>query len=188
MKKRLTKSCIIGYLLMLAVASLGIFTATYARYVSQAEETGTVSVAVWGAGATLEALSIDVSDLTPGTQKTYSFQVTNTKDGKTSQVAQAYTFTIETTENLPLVFSLSSTGSVPEGSGTAMAVPGGALVFQDGKAELDGGSLPHTVPVTHKYELSVSWPDDEDARLSDYADEIDLVTLTVKADQMIPTS
>lgn len=187
MRKQLTKSRVIGYLLLLTAASVGVLSVSYARYASQVSGEGTVSVAVWGADTTIEPLSIDVSGLTPGETKKYLFQVTNTKEGKTSQVAQEYSFTVETTENLPLSYNLSEGSSNPAGIGTTIAGSDGTgeLVFQDGKAELTGGILPHTTPVTHKYTLSVTWPEAEGG--ADYADEIDLVTLTVKADQIMPT-
>lgn len=193
MKKQLTKSRIIGYLLMLTAASLGVLSASYARYSDQMTSEGNVAIAVWGSDAVIEPLPIDVSGLKPGDAKTFTFQVTNTKDGKTSQVAQAYSFTVVTTENLPLQFALSSAVSNPSGGGTMISLPGGngsagVLSFTDGKAELTGGFLPHTDQVTHQYTLTVTWPDGEDSNGSDYADEIDLVTLTVKADQVIPAS
>lgn len=187
MKKQLSKIRIFGYLLLLAAASLGVVSVTYARYSAQAGGEGTVAVAAWGTDAVIQPLSIDVSGLTPGSKKEYTFQVTNTKDGKTSQVAQEYTFIVETTENLPLVFNLSAGTSNPAGVGTTIATEN-SLAFTNGKAELSGGMLPHTESVTHEYTLSVSWPDEENSKLADYADEIDMVTLTVKADQILPAS
>ena len=187
MKRQRSKSRIIGYLLLLAVGSLGVMSATYARYLFQADGEGTVAVAVWGTDATITPLSVDVSDLVPGKEKAYTFQVTNTRDGKTSQVAQEYSFVVETTGNLPLVFDILAGLSSPAGSGTTITEQ--RLHFStDGKAELTGGSLPHTTSVTHTYTMKVSWPDDAGSKRAEYADEIDLVTLTVKADQIMPTS
>lgn len=187
MNRQRSKSRIIGYLLLLAVGSLGVMSATYARYLSQADGEGTVAVAVWGTDASITPLQVDVSDLTPGKEKKYTFRVTNTKDGKTSQVAQEYSFVVETTGNLPLVFSVSAGESNPAGSGT-MIPKQPSLSFTDGRAELTGGSLPHTTPVTHTYTMTVSWPDADGSKKAEYADEIDLVTLTVRADQIMPTS
>ena len=52
---------------------------------------------------------------------------------------------------------------------------------------MEGGFLPHTEETTHSYELTVSWPNDEKNEFV-YADEIDLVTVTVDAKQTMPES
>lgn len=186
MKKQLTKSRIIGYLLLLTIASLGVLSATYARYVSQVSGAATATVAAWGSDAVLEPLNIDISGLTPGKSEEYTFQVTNQKDGNVSQVAQEYSFLLETTGNLPLAFTLTSEGTISAGEGSPVSgTTGGGLSMNSGQ-ELTGGILPHTNKVVHTYKLTVSWP--ESSNQSDYADEIDLVTLTVKAEQILPVS
>ena len=126
-----------------------------------------------------------MSELTPGKTSLYKFKVTNKKDGKVSQVGQEYSITVETTGNLPLKFVLTPDGA---SSGGSLAKTGsGSLTFTDGKSVVKGGFLPHTEETTHSYELTVSWPNDEKNEFV-YADEIDLVTVTVDAKQTMPES
>ena len=52
---------------------------------------------------------------------------------------------------------------------------------------MQGGFLPHTDETTHSYKLTVSWPSNGKNEFV-YADEIDLVTVTVDAKQTMPES
>ena len=60
----------------------------------------------------------------------------------------------------------------------------GILSFSDGKAVLEGGFLPHSVETKHTYVLTVLLP----VSNAEYADEIDLITVTVQAEQTTPVS
>lgn len=177
MKKHLTKSRIIGYLLALAAASMGILSISYARYTEQAGGSGVAAIAAWGAESTF---SIDVEDLVPGTSIEYTFMVTNKKDGRVSQVAQEYSIKVETMGNLPLTLKLSPDTAADDNTGRVISEASGESL------DLAGGTLPHTTEASHQYTLKISWP----AETADvtYADEIDLVTVTVKADQQLPAS
>lgn len=201
MKKNLTKSRLMGYLLLLTAASFGVISMSYARYTSQVTGTGTATVALWGSDATIQQFPVDVDGLTPGESQSFDFMITNTKDSKISQVAQEYSVKVETTGNLPLEFTLASTGSEPSGSSFVNAGAGGKLELNsENTAEATGGFLPHTDSVTHNYTLTVEWPTATATTAADgsgtggidgiddakYADEIDLVTLTVSAVQALP--
>jgi len=180
MKKHSYKIYIIGVLLLaLAVASLGMIATSYARFASQAEGTGLTRVALWGSGTDIESLNIDVSGLAPGREMEYNFELTNSVEGKVSQVEQAYSLTVETTGNLPLLYEIAEGVSTPTGKGTVITPK--QLTFENGKAMAEGGVLPHTEKASHTYTLKVTWPSGED--IAEYADEIDLVTLTISAEQ-----
>lgn len=178
MKRHLTKSRIIGYLLLLTVMTLLVLSVTYSRYMTRIDGKGAATVAGWSSGSTINPVDIDVSGLTPGKTQTYTFQVTNTKDGQISDVAQDYSVTIETTNNLPLEFELSAKVNIQGGT----YIKDTALDLSSGKAKADGGSLPPANAVAHEYTLIVSWPGNKTAAA--YAGEIDLVTLTVIAEQV----
>lgn len=184
MKKHLTKTRILFYMLLVAIAGMVVLPATYARYRTQVQGNGTASIAAWGSASAISKITIDVSSLEPGTSMDYKFEIKNEneKGGGVSDTAQEYSILVETTGNLPLKFTLSSIGDAPQGSSFVTKV--GDMTVVDGKAEATGGFLPHTVSVTHQYELRVSWPGD--AADADYADEIDAVTLTVDAVQASP--
>lgn len=187
MKKHLTKKRLAAYIALLCLLSLIAVPVTYARYAARVNGKAVASAAVWGADSS--KIDIDVSNLSPGGTASYEFQVTNTKDGKTSEVGQDYSITVETTGNLPLVFAISSDGDHGSGSFISTPVPaeGGGLAFTEGKSTAEGGFLPHSVETVHTYTLTVTWPSGGKIE-SDYADEIDLVTVTVEAVQTRPTS
>ena len=92
---------------------------------------------------------------------------------------QKYSLTVETTGNLPLQYEISEGISTSADKGAV--IPPAKLTFENGKAVADGGVLPHTEEVSHTYTLKVTWPKAEDG--ASYTDEIDLVTLTINAEQ-----
>lgn len=204
MKKNLTKSRLMGYLLLLTAASFGVISMSYARYTSQVTGEGTATVALWGSDATItQTFPVNVEALTPGGNQSFDFMITNTKEGKISQVAQEYSIKVETTGNLPLEFTLASkdpTGNASNDGSFVTTGAGGKLELNSNTAEATGGFLPHTNLVTHKYTLTVTWPTATATTAADgsgtggidgsddakYADEIDLVTLTVSAVQALP--
>ena len=183
MGKYLTKSRIAGYILLLAAAGISAGSLSYARFASQENGQAAASVAAWGSGSS--TIDINVSGLRPGDARNYIFQVTNTEKGITSEVGQDYSIVVETTGNLPLDFSLAHESGNPDMNGTFVNTgESGKLIFDDGKAVIQGGYLPHSVSVSHTYTLTVSWPQSQDS--TEYADEIDLVTLTVSSEQAVP--
>ncbi|RGU93472.1 hypothetical protein DWW31_08995 [Clostridium sp. AF15-17LB] len=175
MKRHLTKSRIIGYLLLFTVMTLLVLSVTYSRFMSMVEGDGKAVLAVWEAQS--DALTIDVDGMKPGMLKTYEFYITNSKDGVTSDVAQNYTVTVESTNNLPLTYRLSPAGDGQEGT----VIQEQTLDMSTGKSKMAGGRLPHTTAATHEYILNVTWPQEHTE--AGYADEIDMVTLTVEAEQ-----
>lgn len=175
MKRQLTKSRIIGYLLLFTVLTLLVLSMTYSRFMSRVDGDGKAVLAAWEAQS--GELTIDVGGLRPGTVKTYEFYITNSKGGTTSDVAQNYSVTVESTDNLPLTYQLSPAGDSAGGT----VLPEKTLDMSAGRDKITGGRLPHTTEVTHKYVLTVAWPQSEAA--AEYADEIDSVTVMVEAEQ-----
>lgn len=174
MRKHLTVGRIACYLLLLAAACALVFGTSYARFSSEAMGSGTASVAAAALNSRMD-MSDRLEGIAPGETRTIAFQVTNQKeDGTISEVTQSYTITIETTGNLPLTYALS-TGDTPD-TDHALTNKRDALMWE-------GGILPHSVPATHTYMLSVSWPT---GSASPYlADEIDLVAVTIDAQQVV---
>ena len=104
--------------------------------------------------------------------------MTNFRETSVSEVTQEYSVTVTTTGNLPLVFELAPSKTGAEG-GTYAETPSGTSPTFTWK----GGSLPYGVRTTHTYTLMVTLPSGQAAG---YADEIDLVTLTIDAQQAKP--
>ena len=148
----------------------------------------TASVAAWGADyTTSEQVSntIDISGLVPGGTQDYKFRIINEKDGKISEVAQSYSITVDTTGNLPLEFVLSlDPASTVQGKTLVNSSAPAALTFTNNKSVMEGGELPPAISSSHDYILTISWPEGQNGAV--YSGEIDLVTLTVKAQQILP--
>mgnify|MGYP000140623676 FL=1 len=115
MGKHLTKTGIAGYGLLLAAASISVWSFSYARFTAQENGMAAATVAAWGSGSS--TIDINVSGLRPGDKKTYIFEVTNTENGVTSEVGQDYSIIVETTGNLPLDFALTYDNSNPDHQG-----------------------------------------------------------------------
>lgn len=178
MTKHLTKRRVVAYLLYFSLACTLVLGVTYARYSSAITGTGSAHVAA----VELELnepldLSEQLQGMTPGTERKLSFEISNAKGTSVSQVAQDYSITVNTTGSLPLIFTLAHSDSTT--AGTYADTPSNA----EGQPvwTWSGGALPHSEEITHTYSLTVTWPAEQaDAH---YADEIDLVTLTVDAKQ-----
>lgn len=176
MKKHSTLGRMAGYLLYLSLAGTLIFGVTYARYSSTVTGTGTAEVAALEMNTTLD-LTDRLQDLVPGQPRTIEFKVTNFHGGLVSEVTQEYSVTVTTTGNLPLEFELTPPETGAEGTYAAEASSGASTVTWR------GGSLPYGAATTHAYTLTVTLPSGQAAG---YADEIDLVTLTIDAQQAKP--
>ncbi len=178
MSKHLTTGRVVRYLLLLTVACAVVLGVTFARYVTVVQGQGSGDVAAVALGLTGDStadLTSQLQGMKPGESRTVNFAVTNTVDKTTSEVAQNYSVSIETTRNLPLKFELTAItpgvdkGEVATGSGSPWT----------------GGDLPYGSDVTHSYTLTVTWP--ENASDSALAYEIDRVVLKVDAQQAKPT-
>ncbi|MCD2493252.1 hypothetical protein LQE92_11540 [Lacrimispora sp. NSJ-141] len=181
MKKNLTKTRIIAYLMMMTASVFLVTAVTYSRFYSTAEGDAVAEIAASELGSI--PIAIDVSGINPGATKTYQFKVVNAKDSQVSQVTQGYSISVKTTDNLPLTFTLSGGSSNPAGSGKL--VNEGKIVMTGGSGTAEGGILPHTTETSHMYTLEVQWPKSETS--TEYADEIDMITLQVEAYQSEPS-
>lgn len=177
MKHTLTKSRVICYLLLLAAASLLILSITRAGFKTKAEANAVAEAAAWG--SEVNTIDINIDGLEPGGTKEYKFSVTNKKGAAVSEAAQNYSITVETTENLPLQYKISQDSG--DSSTGGAQIQDGDLTLAGGKVILEGGSLPHSDETKHTYILTVHWPSDQNE--VKYADEIDMVTITVNSRQ-----
>ena len=180
------------YLLYLGLVTTLILSVTLARYVSTADGTGTATVAAMAGGG--EPIQMILDDMLPGGEpKTLEFQVVNYNGDTVSEVALGYEIMVETTGNLPLQFTL--TASKAEGADPAGTTVGAGAILENGDGArfqtLSGGFIPIAKDKTgdalakqaHTYTLTVTWPKENNNK--GYADEIDLVTITVLARQQL---
>lgn len=179
MQKQLTKTRILGYLLLLAMVTSFVFSISYAKYTKQINGSASADIAIWANDETIT--NLDTSGLQPGAKKIYDIKIRNTKNGSISQVAQEYSMSLESTNNLPLTYTIKPIDSM-SGKGTYLTKE--TFDLTSGKDEIKGGYLPHTSSVTHTYTLTVEWPSNmNDAA---YMDEVDSITLTIHAWQSSP--
>ncbi len=178
--QRKTHSRLWVYLLYLGLVTSLILSVTLARYTSSAQGTGAATVAALAGGGTLSAGSIEMplTDLFPGGEpKALDFQVINYTGGVVSEVAMDYTIKVETTGNLPLRFTLTADPGENR-------VGGGEILKGRMEETLTGGFFPLTgEKQVHKYTLTAQWPAGESD--AGYANEVDLVTVTVEARQRL---
>ncbi|MBC8571214.1 hypothetical protein [Zongyangia hominis] len=163
----------IRWLLFLVLIVALASTVTLSRYMTSVSGTGTASISTVDMKAT--SLNFSSGELKPGGSKTFSFDVVNFTGTNVSDVTQDYTVTVTTSGNLPLHFDLSGAGAAGDGY---------ALLKDAGSSTWSGGLLPHTAATTHSYTLTVTWPQENNAAA--LADEIDLITVTVRAEQATP--
>lgn len=183
MKKHVSAGRIARYALFLGAACLLVAGVTFARYYQEVQGQGTGSVAAvaldlaTGSGGAVDVTS-QLRGMKPGDVRTVDFVVSNKKDGMTSEVAQSYSVSVETTGNLPLTFELASKGG--SGADKYVTTPGATT---GSGATWTGGVLP-VGAATHTYKLTVTWP--LNSANPALADEIDRVVLKIDAQQVAP--
>lgn len=179
------------YLLYLGLVTTLIVSVTLARYAATTGGSGTATVAAMAAGGG-EPIRMVIEGMFPGSDpQTLQFKVVNYKDDAVSEVALDYDITVETTGNLPLEFELAAardagtagavtdTGTILTGGAKSQTLTGGAFPLVQNAAD---GKLARQ---EHTYTLTVNWP--QAASDAGYADEIDLVTVTMLARQRLST-
>lgn len=159
------KLILLGLMAILLVVGL----TTYARYASSVQGTGTAQTALYTNDA---AFTVPVKSLPthPGESIEIPFTVSNTKDGKTAEVAMTYDFLIETAGNLPFTFQVSNDDGTNWNDLTANTQSSYKFKF-----ELTGK--------TDNCKLRITWPTDKNS--DEYVNEVDYVKIRVKMEQKV---
>lgn len=152
-------------LLFLVLLSMRLGTGIPARYSTSANDSDGARVAVFASDVVQTEISL--SDILPGTEKHFSLTVTNQKNEKVCEVAQQYTVSVTTQNNLPLTVAIYSDSEYQAKVDTNGVVTG---TF----AAAEGSSA--------TYYIKISWNSAENDYL--LADEIDVVVVTVTATQI----
>lgn len=114
----------------------------------------------------LSSTSLKVS-ITPLEEKTYTFSVTNNKDGRKSETAMEYTLQIKSLSNLPLEFELYTYDNSEKGENNLLS--GSGKITDKIQMNIEENVL-------HTYQLKIKWKTDElDYRYSQVADYIQIV-------------
>ena len=186
MKKQLTIGRIVSYLFCLSLVCMVVFGVSYARYTTSVSGNASAWTAAVAMDGKITTTQVDVSGMQPGDKKEISFQVINFSNDKVSEVAQNYAITVKTAGNLPFTFTLEpvspGTADINSKAGWAGDMKETGDVW---KTEISG-FLPAAEQTTHSYKLYIEWP--TKATEPKYADEIDVVTLIIHAEQAMPTA
>ncbi len=168
---------IVVMLAMLAIGGIFAIRPTLARYTTQNTGSGgafvakyviqssLVKVPVAGETAT-ESTVLDVNKIQPGQTLEFDVQVQNFNNSAVCDVAQNYTISIETTGNLPLVYSLIDSGDAEQ------------FVSNNTTSEF---LLEAHTSTQHTYTLQISWPMEQNG--FEYMHEVDKVEFVVSAYQ-----
>ncbi len=190
MKPKGKKSRLLIYLALAVLVTSLATSATLAKYSSTFSATATMQIAAFAGGGGAASFDVTMEDMAPGRSSAVQFTVQNYDEGENGldcEVQMDYEIQVETTGNLPLVFSLR--GQKESDDSSAKSVLTGQL--DPGTLKAVGGKLPVASANTaaggrkkHTYELTVAWPEGETDE--DYSQEIDMVTITVTAKQADP--
>lgn len=172
---------IVCYLFCLSFICTAVFGVTYARYTKSVNGSASADIAAVAMnGVITSGQNIDVGGMQPGDSRNVRFQVINFSDGIVSETAQIYTVTVKTSGNLPFIFSLNAEGGTAAFAGNLKTDANGVW------KTATPGELPAAAETSHTYILTVSWPKEQKA--PEYADEIDVVTLIIDAEQALPSA
>lgn len=176
-----------------------ISSVTFSRYMTVITGSGTAIVAEISMSGSFQGseTNLNLEGLAPGISKEITFSIVNYSGDPTnpqvSDVAQSYSICLESTGNLPLVYTLTAQAPAV-GQGTAAtpwigawqpAVSAGTATGTTAEIITAAeGILPHTVASTHTYTLAVSWPAEKNQTI--YSEEVDAVTLRVESKQVEP--
>ena len=168
-----------GVLFALVLITTWMTTGLLARYVTTASGTDDARVAafVFHVKDKEKTIQLTLDGLTvPGAEKAYTFEVTNTRNGKTSEVAQEYSIAMTLNGSLPLSCELkresdSSTQTIDALTASLPATTTPII-----------GTFAAAVESTHTYTLTVTWPDTESD--PQYAYGVAVVELTFTSEQI----
>lgn len=158
--------------LALMVVSAILVPEIVAKYKSQASGSDSAAVAqfVLDSNMTEKSQTIQLTGLSPSSElQSFQFVVTNKKNGKISEVAMKYTVEIKGLGNLPLIYTVSD-GTTTQKNTSHVSV---------------SNSVEANTAATHNYTVTVGWNKDDDTNNdAKYTEEIDLVTVTLRCEQI----
>ena len=156
-------------LILTIILTLTLTVNTLAKYINSTYADTSADVALFIVEDTLDTISFKLSEeeITPGNTYTYTFDVSNFKDDKRSEVNIDYIVKIESSENLPLTYELLKNGN--------------SLVLTDNVSEVQTMTFDNNQ--TDKYTLKITFPDIEESYV--YAGMVEYIDITIDAEQKI---
>jgi len=136
-RKHLPLSAYFSYLLVATLLLTGVTFSKYYTEVSTEDSARVAAVAISGVETT-QADTITIDKPNNQTTASYQFQITNTKDSKTSEVSLSYTVTVQLPKALPqgvsmkLVNGSSEYTATPSNSGKTYTFSNQSFTFPAG--------------------------------------------------------
>lgn len=162
---------IIAYAILLTICIVAGYYSKYKKTFG-GSDTGVVALVALDKSQTLQ---VDTSDLYPGQTIKYKFGVKSSKK-VVSEVTMAYSVEVESTEALPLTYSLkclNTTGGngISKNQDTAIKA----------NTPITGGILPYG-EYTHIYELTINW--NENSNNYKYSDQFEIIKIKIDSYQV----
>ncbi len=173
MKKN--KNRILFYLSYAVLVTALVSTATLSRYLSNSTGSGDVEVAaIFIDGSYSESFVIGLENISANQATQLQFDIVNYDDIRQSEVAQSYSISIKSTNNLPLKFSLLNNGQSGQ-------IESAEFIYDatSDSYKLTGGSMPVST-TKHSYTLVVQF-ESKDVK---YNKEIDAIEIYIEAVQI----
>lgn len=175
-----------GVLFALVLVTTWMTTGLLARYVVTAAGADEARVAAFvfqvKGKQTTQTIQIALGDITvPDTTKTYVFDVTNTRNSKTSEVAQAYSITMTLDGSLPLNCKLERNSESTNKTAAVQSVDALNSTMPVSTAPITG-TFAAAEESTDTYTLTVNWP--PNAKDPMYAYGAAMIELTVASEQI----
>ena len=149
LKLLLLKSvCVIAFLCVMS----------FSKYTSNNAGKDTVRVATFFIDGQEQTDNINFSDMVPGSEQSYNIVITNIKDSKVAETAQAYSLRIIMTDaNLPLEYTLERVSDTDTDNMLNIS----ESISANSSTVVSGGKMPAGVETKHEYKLTISWPAEE---------------------------
>lgn len=158
-----------------------LMTTVFSAFQSDAEGTVSNKIAFYVIDPVPQTQQIKIGELAPdGANFSYSIQVSNFKNGKTSEVDMDYTLRIKTTTNVSVSYKLYANGGDTDVIGTREIIQDDdGMYFYSYNPQV--GSFVHGVQKTDTYTLVINFP--TTYRSAVFQDLIDVIEVTVDAEQ-----
>ena len=171
------KKILIIIIMFMLISVTGI---TYSLYTNMVKKEVPISLASFSVGVDRkESIDIDLSDLEPGSTKSYNFSVLNNIDESMSDVSISYNIIVKTGNYIPLDIKLyDSNNNLVIDSLNGSRTEDNELLFKSNDI-----IMPYSEQVKNDYRLEVVFPEEYNGE--EFSGLVDYINLTIEASQII---
>ena len=176
----LLKKVIVLIICLLIV--IRIITLIMARYESSSNSEANIDTAFYILNDDYQQMTLNLDSIIPGSEPyTYTFSISNEKDGHITETDMEYNLKIRTTTNLPLTYQLLENENTIDDFTNEVDKDGDGTYFRTMK--VGPRYYKHSISGTNTYKLIVNFP--EDFTDINYQDIIELIEISVSSTQTI---